>query len=136
MPLDNDAAKLLREMFLDQRGHFLVFTSHVPVSIETNAVKAGDFLGKLANVPPNLRGVSTVDMSLGTTLIELRGMSTQCEGLTDEKAAWLAYTPSLIYSLMSFTGLHGIVSPSMRFMQMCIVIEPAKALDVLKRFAK
>jgi hypothetical protein len=137
MPLDSGAAELLREMFLDRSGRFLVFTSHFPVSIEADALKAleaSDLLGKSVNKPPSLRGVSTVNMSLGKTLTELRAMSKKCEGLTEEQAAWLAYIPSLIYLLMNFMGIHGIVSPSMRFTQMNIVVLPDAKLDLLDRF--
>ena len=136
MPLENDAAQLLREMFLDKRGRFLVFTSHFPVSIEGDAAQAIDLLAKSANVPPSLRGISTVNMSLGNTLTELRAMSTACEALTEETAAWLAYIPSLIYCSMNDTGIHGVVTPSMRFKQMNIIVEPGKKLDTLKRFVE
>lgn len=136
MPLENDAAQLLREMFLDKRGRFLVFTSHFPVSIEGDAAQAIDLLGKSADVRPSLRGISTVNMSLGNTLTELRAMSTACEALTEETAAWLAYIPSLIYCSMNDTGIHGVVTPSMRFRQMNITVEPGKKLDTLKRFVE
>jgi hypothetical protein len=134
MPLDSDAAKLLREMFLDRAGRYLVFTSHVPVSIEAYEYRADNFLGTVAHSPPSLRGVLTVDMSLARTLEELRGMSMECGALTEERAAWLGYIPSLIYVVMNDTGKFHVVTPSMRFIQMNIVVEPGHKPNVLQRF--
>ncbi len=134
--LEKDAARLLREMFLDKAGRFLVFTSHFPVSIEPNRPpnRASDFLGN-ANDVASIRGVTTVNMSLARTLQELRNMSTKCEGLTEEAAAWLGYIPSLIYSSMNAWSFKGDVTPSQRFIQMKIVITTTP-LDVLQRFVK
>ena len=129
-PLDGDAAEILREMFLDRSGRFLVFSSHFPVSIETDTVQAS----VIASAPASLRGVLNVNMSLASTLAELRGMSVDCEALTEENAAWHGYVPSLIYLTMTI-GMHdGVVTHSMRFAQMNISVEPDKCLDVLKRF--
>ena len=64
LPLDRDAAELLREMFLDRTGRVLVFTTHVPVSIEADAVMASAFLGRVQSITPLMRGVSIVNMSL------------------------------------------------------------------------
>ena len=44
VPLDSEAARLLREMFLDTEGRFLVFSCHFPMSIEADTVIAKDFL--------------------------------------------------------------------------------------------
>jgi hypothetical protein len=86
-PLDSDAAELLRVMFLDRAGRYLMFTSQCPVSIE----------GK-SNASPSQRGVLIVDMSRASSVSELRGMSESCAGLTEQQAAWFGYVPSLIYS--------------------------------------
>jgi hypothetical protein len=51
MPLDSDAAALLREMFLDRAGRYLVFTSHVPVSMEAYDYRADSFLGTVSTFP-------------------------------------------------------------------------------------
>jgi hypothetical protein len=128
LPLDSDTAEMLREMFLDKAGRFLVFTCHFPVSIETDQIRASDILGK--KVPPSLRGISTVNMSQASAVSELRGMSVACEALTEQKAAWLAYIPSLIYCTMN----NGVMTPSNRFKQMQIIVEPGDQLNILKRF--
>eukprot|EP01033_Poteriospumella_lacustris_P016295 gene16295-11651_t len=135
-PLDADAAALLREMFLDRAGRFLVFSSHFPVAIEGNDVMASDFLGRAqcAPNPASGRGVSMVNMSLGSTLQELRDMSTACEALTEQKAAWLAYIPSLIYITMNNTGRRSVVTPSTRVAQMNITVDTGSQLDVLQKF--
>jgi hypothetical protein len=128
MPLDSDAAKLLRQMFLDRARRHLVFTSHFPVSIESKKIGASEFLGN-ATVPPSSRLVITVDMPLAGTLSELRGMSVECEALTEERAAWLAYIPSLTYCTMKDAK-----APSVRFSQMDITVETSEQQDLLKRF--
>ena len=133
VPLDSGAAELLREMFLDRAGRFLVFTSQFPVSIEANIVRTS---GMVFTVPPNFRGVSTVDMSLAMDLSELRNMTQACEALTEEGAAWLGYIPSLILCAMDDTGVYGEVTPSARFKQLNIVVEPERKLQVLQRFVK
>jgi hypothetical protein len=104
MSLDSDAAKLLREMFLDRAGWYFLFTSHVLVSIEAYEYVADSFLSTVAYSPSSLRCIITVDMSVAGGLDELRNMSKVCEGLTEERAAWLGYMPSLIYSLKNYVG--------------------------------
>jgi len=136
VPLDGKATALLREMFLDRAGRFLVFTSHFPVSIEAN-LRASDFLGKVVyKVHSNFRGVSSVDMSQAMTLSELQNMSVTCESLTEEGAAWLGYIPSLVFCTMNDTGENGVVTPSAQFKQLNIIVESGKKLEVLQRFVK
>jgi len=116
-----------------------VFTAHFPVSIEGEdaVLRESDFLGRpVANVPASLRGVSRVNMSLGRRLDELRNMSVECEGMTEERAAWLGYIPSLIYCVMNDTGKYGAVQPSDRFKQMDISVDPGEELNILKRFVR
>jgi hypothetical protein len=135
MPLDRDAAALLREMFLDRAGRYLLFTSHVPFSIEAYEYVADSFLSTVAvsNFPPSLRGILTVDMSLARTLEELRNMSKECEALTEEYAAWHGYIPSLIYSLKNHVG-H--VTPAKRFqnMEFHVPADPSKKVEILHEF--
>eukprot|EP01041_Mallomonas_annulata_P012210 gene12210-25640_t len=126
---DNDAAELLRLMFLDRRGRYLVFTCHYPVSVETDTVMSSTFMGK----SPSPRGLLTVDMPLIRTLShlnELRNMSQKCLALTEERAAWLGYIPSLVFCSMNGTG----ITPSNRFRQSDIVVDRDQKLYVLKRF--
>lgn len=137
--LDKEIAGLLRQFFLDKPHRFLVFTSHYPLSIEADTISASDVLGKVGTAPSSLRNVSTVNMSLASTDVEfeeLLHMSTSCEALTVERAAWLGYIPSLIYCTMNDTGVHGVVTPSARFRQMNITIPPDEMLDVCKRFVR
>jgi hypothetical protein len=136
-PLDSDAGNLLRTMFLDQAGRYLVFTSHFPVALNPDTVTALDILGSHQNGRMSDRAVKTVTMSSAssaTYVSDLRGMSTACEALTDEYAAWLGHIPSLIYCTMSDTGKYGVVTPTERFMQMDVVIPADKEIDILKRF--
>jgi hypothetical protein len=127
MPLDPEAGKLLREMFLDKAGRYLVFSSHFPISIEGNKVVSSDFLGIVNST--SARGIVTVNMSLASTLKELRDMSHVFEALTEEAAAWYGYIPSLIYSTMKY----GALTPKMRFQETRILINPSDN-DVFQRF--
>ena len=135
-PIESDAARLLREMFLDKKGRFLVFTSHYPYSIEPSYM-ASDVLGQAREIASN-RGISTVDMSLASStsaLQDLRAMSKACEALTEERAAWLGYIPSLIYTTMNDKGISGVMTPRDRFVwSSATTVEPLKKLDVLQRF--
>jgi hypothetical protein len=51
--------------------------------------------------------------------------------LTEERAAWLGYIPSLIYCTLN---THGGLTPKERFQQMAIAIAPNDKREVLKRF--
>eukprot|EP01041_Mallomonas_annulata_P013578 gene13578-28825_t len=138
-PLLDDAAMLLRNMFLDRARRFLVFTSHYPVSIEVNKFMTRDFLGKLENMTSSPRGVSIVNMSVAKTMSDfqkLRVMSRECEALTEQRAAWLGYIPSLIYSIMNDIGLVGVMTLSERFKQIVIAIKPDQEVDVFQRFVR
>jgi hypothetical protein len=114
--LDEDAAGLLRSLFLDLPGRYLVFTSHFPVSIEANTIRAVDLMGQQAR--PSDRGIITVDMSIAHTLDDLKLMSKSCAALTEQEAAWYGYIPSLVYCFKNDTGHGGIVTPSRRFESM------------------
>ena len=76
MPLDNEAAKMLRKMFLDRAGRYLVFTSHVAMVVD-NTYALG------SNADPSKRGIATVNMSLAT-LEQLRFLP-NCSGITSHK---------------------------------------------------
>mmetsp|Transcript_11189 Transcript_11189/g.15421 ORF Transcript_11189/g.15421 Transcript_11189/m.15421 type:complete len:156 (+) Transcript_11189:432-899(+) len=110
VPLDTDARQLLREMFLDKAGRYLAFTSHFPVSVDADDSVARGFLGRVWNDRPNFRGVLNVDMSLASSLSELRGMSVACEALTEDSAAWLGYIPSLVFCTMAYSKVRAIAS--------------------------
>eukprot|EP00981_Chlorochromonas_danica_P007939 scaffold1914_cov147-Ochromonas_danica.AAC.1 len=135
--LDEEAAALLRHLFLDIPGRYLVFTSHYPVSIEANGLRTLDVMGRQREKASN-RGIITVDMSLAHELDELRGMSSCCEGLTEEEAAWLGYIPSLVYCSKNDAGHHDgcIVTPRRRFWQMNITILIEKKAEVLRFFIR
>eukprot|EP01039_Chlorochromonas_danica_P007428 gene7426-8215_t len=135
--LDEEAAALLRHLFLDIPGRYLVFTSHYPVSIEANGLRTLDVMGRQREKASN-RGIITVDMSLAHELDELRGMSSCCEGLTEEEAAWLGYIPSLVYCSKNDAGHHDgcFVTPRRRFWQMNITILIEKKAEVLRFFIR
>jgi hypothetical protein len=61
-------------------------------------------------------------------------MSTDCGALTEESAAWLGYIPSLVYCTERNTGIHGIVTPSRRFINSNIFVPLECQEQVLKAF--
>jgi hypothetical protein len=126
-PLDRDAAQLLREMFLDRAGRFLVFTSHFPLSIEPENVLGAGASG---------RGIRMVSMSLGFSLAELRTMSDDCAGLTEEYAAWHGHVPSLIYSTRIYSRIHGSMTTCTRFRQAGVSINPLLKSALLAAVAR
>lgn len=132
--IDNDAAKLLREMFLDKAGRYLVFTSHFPVSID-DKIYASSFIGT-NNINPSTRMVVTVNMSLGSNLAELRGMSERCGSLTEQNAAWFGYVPSLIFCSFNTTGIYGAITPAMRFAKLKITVETERQHLILFSFVE
>jgi hypothetical protein len=63
-------------------------------------------------------------------------MSTECEGLTEERAAWPGYISSLVYSLKGFVGQIDFVTPAKPFQNMEIPVpaEPSKKVEILQDF--
>jgi hypothetical protein len=76
MPLDRDAAALLREMFLDRAGRYLLFTSHVPFSIEAYEYVADRFLSTVAvsNFPGHIDCGHVVGEDVRGTAKHVEGM--------------------------------------------------------------
>lgn len=61
-------------MFLDRPGRYLVFTTHVRMSVDDPSQrggKAAKFLGDFQNSPSN-RGIVALNMSLANNLKELQ----------------------------------------------------------------
>jgi hypothetical protein len=129
--IEPDAATLLRELFLDRRNRYLVFTSHYTLELD-EAKLASCYMGSTTN--GSNRGIISFSMSLASStnaLSELRSMSTFCEGLTESRAAWLGYIPSLVYISMSPTA---IINPYKRFMLSGVSVPNESRTEVLTHF--
>lgn len=103
---------------------------------------AADLLGR-QSTPPSLRGILTVDMSVASSMEELRSMSAQCASLTKQRASWLGSLPSLVYCDREQVFNDDddndediIVTPSLRFEQMNIEVEPTLQTQVFIEFVR
>ena len=117
-PVDSDARRMLRRLFLDKKDRYLVFTTHVPISLEPS-----DHL-------PSPRGCLTVPLYQCMEIHWLRNMSVQCEALTPSEVMLYGGIPSLIYSIKSMHEM----TPSERFFRKFPPRSLASAPELLKFF--
>jgi hypothetical protein len=93
-PLDVDAGLMLRQLFLDKKDRYLVFTTHVPMIVDS---QLSSVLG--TNLPISDRGCCVVSLPTCMTERVLQSMSPACSGLTRAEVAYYGGMPSLIYSV-------------------------------------
>lgn len=86
-PVDAEAGRMLRRLFMDKLNRCLVFTSHVPMSLETRACL------------PSPRGCLTVPFHPTLDITSLRAMSDMCRAITPAEVMMYGGIPSLIYSV-------------------------------------
>lgn len=118
MPLDAKASQFLKRYFLDKKGHYLVFTSHIPYTLDG------------AHIPANPWGYLTVHQPQSTDVSVLRVMSDDCEAITPAQIAIYGGIPSLLFTLMSGRA----ISPSTQLRDQGISVEPAHEFHVLQKF--
>ena len=95
-PPDQDAAQLLREMFLDPKNRYLVFSTHRPVYIDGRPTPVSALMGS-PQPKPSDRGVNFVRMPESWNLRELQAISMKCSGITKAEIALYGGIPSLLY---------------------------------------
>ena len=125
--LDADATALLREIFLNKKGRYLVITTHVEISLDEPA-----FASTELGIRSGRRPCLTVPLPCTYELAPLRQMSPDCSTLTPLQIAYLGGIPSLIYS----THVNKEDSPSIRFRSQRIFIEPADKMRILAAFVE
>ena len=91
-PPDTDAARLLRDMFLNPPGRYLVFSTHRYITVEDTVNVLG-----VVSEPPSARQLTLVELAVSFDLDELRKISLSCRDLTMEQALYYGGIPSLIY---------------------------------------
>lgn len=106
-PLDAEAGSMLRRLFLDKHNRCLVFTTHVPMSLEPQASQCM----MPSSTPASPHGCLTVPIPLCVNLNSLRNMSVQCESLTPAEVMLYGGIPSLIYSVKAMHEM----KPDVRF---------------------
>ena len=106
-PVDGDAGGMLRRLFLDKHNRYLVFTTHIPISLEPCASQ----YMMSSSAPSSPRGCLTVHIPQCVDLNSLRNMSVQCESLTPSEVMLYGGIPSLIYSIKAM----GEMNPDVRF---------------------
>ena len=105
-PLDNFAAELLRREFLDKKGRYLVFSTHIPMDLDTTIDK---LLGKVS-IKSSPRGYIPLNMPFSKNASAYRQMFDD-ESIvpTPLQVALFGGIPSLLYSTMK-----GSQPPDMR----------------------
>jgi hypothetical protein len=94
-PPDEDAAFLLRDLFLDPRGRFLVFSTHRPMYLDARAYIGGE------TAPASGRGVVFVEMPECTDLPTLQSIALCCRNITNTEMIMYGGIPALLYSFKS-----------------------------------
>ena len=105
-PLRTEAAILFREMFLDPVNRFLVFSTHVYLTVDSTV----DALGAPKELP-SPRKLTLAEQPVSFDLTELRSISPVCSSLTAEEAQLYGGIPSLIYC----SKMKNDISPGDRF---------------------
>jgi hypothetical protein len=106
-PVDAEAGLMLRRLFLDKRNRSLVFTSHVPMSLEPQVCH---YMAS-QNHPPSPRGCLTVPFHPTLDIPSLRAMSNACSAITPAEVMLYGGIPSLIYSVKAMNEM----TPEERF---------------------
>ena len=106
-PLRSEAAILFREMFLDPVGRYLVFSTHMYLTVDSTV----DALGAPKELP-SPRKLVLADSPVSFDLAELRSISPECSSLTAEEAQLYGGIPSLIYCCKLMANE---LSPEVRF---------------------
>ncbi len=128
VPVDPRASDLLMRI-LDRSGYFVVFTSHVPMTVSAG----GAGLAKNYVVPASDRAVITVPLPFCTDVSTLSRMFSNREPhlqVTPSEVSMYLGIPSLIY----VTKRHNEDPPAARFARQRITVEKEEALKVLQSF--
>jgi hypothetical protein len=104
-PPDIDAAHLLRKCFLDKPNRHLVFTTHVPFTLEDDVNYITQVMGQQQLTGSSGRGCHIVPMEVSVNLLELQAMSDNCSSMTPLEVALYGGIPSLIYTVKSGADL-------------------------------
>jgi len=129
VPVDAEAGRMLRSLFLDKKDRFLVFSTHVPLDVETTASEThrADLL--IASLAASPRGVILAPMPSCFDLPTLRAMSPACVDLNPAEVAYYGGVPSLIYSVRL-----GELTPKTRFTN--VISTTVHDVDALEAFVK
>ena len=103
LPIVETGAVLLRREFLDRVNSYLVFTTHIPMTLnETKS--ASKYLGSRAsttNTTNSIRGCIGISMPFSTVLTLLRGISRETGSLTPAQVVLYGGIPALIYTALT-----------------------------------
>jgi len=123
-PLDRAGARFLQKEFLDHPNRYLVFTSHVLMTLESNYKNLDELLGTVSS-----RTYRTVHMPQCFDLNELRKMP-RCAALTKSFVSLCSGIPSLIYSVTSLRE----EALSDRFARIGLIVDAHEEKQVLMDF--
>jgi hypothetical protein len=92
-PVDSDGRQLLRAMFLDRPNRYLVFSTHIPLTVDD------DFTHAALSTGTGTRGCRVVPMPVETDLRMVWTMDGCDHNVTSAEVALYGGIPSLIYSV-------------------------------------
>lgn len=126
-PVDEDAGRFLRSLFLDKENRYLVFTTHVPMDLDP---KASHFM-ESGTKPASPRGVRSISLPTSNDLTSLRLMP-GCENINPATVALYGGIPSLIYSVCALNEM----TPEVRFRKAGLEIPLDQQQNLLLQFVK
>lgn len=106
-PIDEDAGRMLRRLFLDKPNRYLLFSSHVPLNVDP--IASHYILSP--DIPPSSRGCHVLDFTPCIDVLALRAMSSKCSSLSPSEVSLYCGIPSLIYSVKALRER----TPALRF---------------------
>ena len=106
-PLDADASRILKDIFLDPIDRYLIFTTHVHFSIVGSS---SAYLS--SSLIPSQRKCMYSSLALETNFSYFKGMADVCENITPMEIAYFGGVPSLVYC----SRQHGELGPAERFL--------------------
>jgi hypothetical protein len=116
-PVDQEAARMLRMLFLDRQNRYLVFSSQTPINVD----QKDSHFGSSTSIHPNARGCHVLGFSPCLDLTLLQNMSPSCSDLNPAEVSLYGGIPSLIYSVKN---AHREITPSCERIQ--LKLQPRK----------
>jgi hypothetical protein len=133
LTVDRDCGDLLRKMFLDVEGRYLVFTTHWLMTMETITKVDNPLQTYMASSYGTSRGVIIGTMPESTDITDLKKMAVSCHWLTRAEVAIYGGIPSLIYCVkenQTPSPIERVIGCKFDEAQMNLVL-PQLALEVI-----
>jgi hypothetical protein len=106
-PIDQDAGRMLRKLFLDKNNRYLIYSSHITMDIGDK-----NFSKYVASSANSERGFHVLNFKPCIDLALFRQMSPACGSISPAQVMLFGGIPSLIYSVRN-----GEMTPEERFLR-------------------